>query len=117
MVPCFSDVACHSYFLCLELYWKVIFTKFALKFQNDFFSYSLFLYFSFISEFKKLPEFAAAHLKQPDYVDQAAVVKSFTLHMESTQKNHGINTSLAQRVEEILNADQDIGGFGITELV
>lgn len=37
--------------------------------------------------------------------------------MESTQKKHGINTSLAQRVEEILNADQDIGGFGITELV
>ena len=63
----------------------------------------------FISEFKKLPEFAAAHLKQPDYGSQAAVVKSFTPHVESTQKKHDINAlSLAQRVEEILNSDRDI---------
>ena len=96
---------------------KSYFHQICSKISERLFFLFSFLYFSFISEFKKLPEFAAAHLKQPDYVDQAAVVKSFILHMESTQKNHGINTSLAQRVEEILNADQDIGGFGITELV
>ena len=97
---------------------KSYFHQIYSKISEGLFSYSLFIYFSFISEFKKLPEFAAAHLKQPDYVDQAAVVRSFTPHMESTQKKHSINTlSLAQRVEEILNADQDIGGFDITELV
>lgn len=69
------------------------------------FSFNLFL----ISEFRKLPEFVAAHLKQPGYVDQDAVVKSFTPHVESTDKKHGINAlSLAQRVEEILNSDRDI---------